>query len=200
MKLLHTFLLTYTAICAISLPAGAAGDEAIPRPGEPAFELLISARNSDKPADILKAEIALHKVYERHVLGKGRRESGAEWSYWLESKSGKILARPIIKKVNPGGIMDLAGLKPGDVIAVCGGTELKSGGSVQRLMTLLEDAPDGEPLILTVMRGKNSRAFQHREKTFNVTITPSDKLQASGQVEREGQFDAWLESFGALKE
>ena len=179
--------------------AHGADEDAIPRPGEPAFVALIAARNSDKPADILAAEIALHKVYERHVLGKGRRESGAEWVYWLEAKDERLLVRPIIKSIKSGGIMDLAGLKAGDVIAACGETKFDSKGSIPRLMTILENAPEGEPLTFTVMRG-GSKAFEHREKTFSVTVIPSDKLQTSGQKEQEGQFDMWLESFGTAKE
>lgn len=199
MKFFRAFFLTLAAMSALPSPARAESDEAIPRPGEPAFEALIAARNSDKPASILEAEIALHKVYERHVLGKGRRESGAEWSYWLEAKNEKLLVRPIIKSVKSGGIMDLAGLKAGDVIAACGDTKFDSRGSIPRLMALLENAPDGEPLTFTVMRG-GSKTFEHREKTLTVTVTPSDKLQASGKQEQEGQFDAWLESFDQVEE
>lgn len=169
-----------------------AEDEKVPQPGEPAFKELIAARNSDNPGEIMKAEIALHKVYERHVLGKGKRESGAEWSYWLEAKNEKLLVRPIIRSVKPGGIMELAGLKAGDVIAASGDTRFDSRGSVPRLLALLENAKEGEPLAFTVMRGASGRPFEERRETFTATVIPSEKLQASGQKEEPGQFDAWL--------
>lgn len=161
----------------------------------PALTMLSAARYSDDPEVRAQAENALREVFDRLVLGAGRRELGVKWSYWFDWKDGTTLFHPIILEVSKDGFMAKAGFKPGDALVSCGGKMLHAKGSVTLVKAILEQSPQGQPVPCRVSRGEPKQPFGSRKRSLNLEIVP-DAAKSAGRKEKPGEYDRWLESLG----
>ncbi|MEY3895510.1 MAG: hypothetical protein RLZZ214_1029, partial [Verrucomicrobiota bacterium] len=75
--------------------------ERLQDPSAPGLTELLAARYAESPEIRDQAKLALREIFELQVLGSGRRDSGAEWIYWIDSKKGKTQVWPAIRKLKP---------------------------------------------------------------------------------------------------
>jgi hypothetical protein len=67
---------------------------------------------------------------------------------------------------------------------------------VSEVKALLETAPAGKPLAVTVLRGSPDKLFKDRVKTLEMIIIPTNSKRADGRAEKPGEFATWLKSLG----
>lgn len=161
----------------------------------PLLTELAAARYAEDPEVRLQASDAMHEVFQRLVLGFGKRELGVKWSYWFDYQDGKTLTYPMVLEIQRKGFMAAAGFKVGDVLESCEGQSLSSRGSVAMIRDLLEKALPGQPLVCKVMRAKPKLPFSERVKNLNITVKPND-VKSTGRKEQPGEYEAWLQSLG----
>lgn len=170
--------------------------ERIHDPSSPGLSDLLAARYANSPEIREQANLALREIFDLQVLGRGRREAGAEWTYWIDFKKGKTLAYPFIRSLKPDGYLAKGGVLQGDVLSASSGKTFDRRGSVSELKEMLENAPEGRPLVFTVLRGDPGKPCKDRIKTLQLTVVPINTERSSGRTEKPDEFNSWLKSLG----
>lgn len=165
-------------------------------PSDPGLTELLAARYAKSPEVRDQANTALKEIFALQVLGTGRRDCGVEWIYWIDRKNGKTFAYPYIRALKPESFLAKAGLKVGDAIEACDGRIFNQRGSIAALAAVLEKAPTGKPLEITVIRPHPSKLTKDRVQTLSLKIIPADTGRTAGRDENPGEYDAWLKSLG----
>lgn len=162
----------------------------------PVLTALTSARYSEEPEIGSQANLALREIFDLLILGKGRRDVAAVWTYWFDVRDGKLVICPIIRELKEGSFLAKAGIRAGDVLLSTGKERFDTRGSVAKLSLLLEQAPAGGEIGFTVLRGTPDRPFEERVETMKLMITPADVVKAKGRDEEPGEYDAWWKTLG----
>lgn len=165
-------------------------------PSDPGLTELLAARYATSPEIRDQANQALREIFALQVLGTGRRDCGVTWIYWLDRNHGRSAAHPFVRSMEPNSFLAQGGLKVGDVVTSAADRTFNKRGSVAELSALLEKAPTGTPLSLTVMRGDPRKLTKDRVKTLTINVTPVNTAKTEGRAEQPGEYNAWLKSLG----